>query len=43
MPYDTPIPNWAFTDAIATGGTFNATAARLVAENLFGESGSPCR
>ncbi|RPD63015.1 hypothetical protein L227DRAFT_599278 [Lentinus tigrinus ALCF2SS1-6] len=35
MPYDTPIPNWAFTDAIATGGTFNATAAKLVAENLF--------
>ncbi|KAJ7174958.1 hypothetical protein C8R43DRAFT_1057630 [Mycena crocata] len=27
MPYDTPVPNWAFTDPLATGGTFNATAA----------------
>lgn len=39
MPYNTPIPNWAFTDALATGGTFNATAAMIVAENLFGEHG----
>ncbi|KAI0735245.1 hypothetical protein C8Q76DRAFT_791814 [Earliella scabrosa] len=35
MPYDTPIPNWAFTDPLATGGTFNATAARAAADNLF--------
>ncbi|KAH8827275.1 hypothetical protein DL96DRAFT_1816280 [Flagelloscypha sp. PMI_526] len=27
MPYDTPVPNWAFTDPLATNGTFNATAA----------------
>ncbi|KAI0757072.1 hypothetical protein C8Q80DRAFT_1116348 [Daedaleopsis nitida] len=35
MPYNTPIPNWAFTDALVTGGTFNATAAETVAENLY--------
>ena len=40
MPYDTPIPNWAFTDPLATGGTFNATAARAAADNLFGTSTS---
>ncbi|KAM5535393.1 hypothetical protein V8D89_010915 [Ganoderma adspersum] len=35
MPYNTPLPSWTFTDAIATGGTFNSTAAEAVAQNLF--------
>ena len=38
MPYNTPLPSWTFTDAIATGGTFNSTAAEAVAQNLFGMS-----